>query len=335
MPQRGPAVLTLALLMGVVGGACRKQANTAETPDQAPRVEFDEQLDAAAVCTAGCERLERCVPELAGDIDGDPSVVAERLAKACEPACQNFAARDSALAVRDCLNLNSCTAFWGCVGTAPARPWLAAVAPVGERTCANLCGQASACAIAKVCETDSGARRPRPGKAGKGDAELGDEADSSSSSETIVDPECMRDDVLRTELDEHCLLQCRALPVDSRARAEMIGCIDHVSCDGLLGCLDGWAETNYEDSAGPTPGISSSCDDFCTRAIVCGAADSDVELEPEQLDELKQTMTSTYIECAVQCEQDLEAGGESTRAAFDKCTAVDSCEQFAGCADGV
>ncbi|HVH99594.1 MAG TPA: hypothetical protein VM869_12825 [Enhygromyxa sp.] len=335
MPQRGPAVLTLALLMAVIGGACRKQATPVEAADQAPRVDDSEEVDATAVCTAGCERLERCVPELASDIDGDPSVVAERLARACEPACQGFADQDSALAVRDCLNLNSCTSFWGCVGTAPARPWLAAVAPVGERTCENLCSQASACAIAKVCESESGGRKPRSSKPGKGDAELSDGPEPGSTGDTVVDPECMRDEVLRSELDERCLLSCRALPEDSRARTELIGCIDHVSCDGLLACLDGWAETSYEDATGPTPGISASCDGFCTRAIVCGAADSQVELEPEDLDELKQTMTSTYVECAVQCEKDLEAGGESTRAAFDKCTAVDSCDQFASCADEV
>jgi hypothetical protein len=335
MPQRGPAVLTLALLIGVVGGACRKQTTTAEPTDQTPRAEAEEQLDPVAVCTAGCERLERCVPELAGHIDDDPAVVAERLARECESACQGFANQDSASAVHDCLDLNSCTAFWGCVGTAPARPWLATVAPVGERTCENLCSQASTCAIAKVCETESSARKPRASKPGKADAELGDEADSGSPSDVVVDAECMRDEVLHNELDEHCLLQCRALPEDSRARAELIGCIDHVSCDGLLGCLDGWAQTDYDDATGPTPGISPTCDSFCTRAIVCGAEDNNDELEPEELEELKQTMTSTYVECAVQCEQDLEANGESARAAIDKCTAVDSCELFASCADEV
>ena len=70
-------------------------------------------------------------------------------------------------------------------------------------------------------------------------------------------------------------------------------------------------------------------------AIVCGAADSQVELEPDELAELKQTMTSTYVECAVQCQSDLEAGGESARAAFEQCTAVETCEQFASCADDV
>jgi hypothetical protein len=327
MPQRGPAVLTLALLIGVVGGACRKPTASSETPDHAPRVESDEALDAAQVCTEGCERLERCVPELVGDIDEDPTVVAERLAQECAPACQSFADQSSALAVHDCLNLHSCTAFWGCVGSAAARPWLAAVAPVGERSCENLCSQASACAIAKVCESESGGRKPRPGKP--------DHTEPGAAIDTVVDPECMHDEVLHDELEEHCLLQCRALPEDSRARTELIGCIDHVSCDGLLGCLDGWAETDYEDATGPTPGISPTCDNFCTRAILCGAQDSHVELEPEQLERLKQTMTSTYVECAVQCEHDLEANGESARGAFDKCTAVGSCDEFASCADAV
>jgi hypothetical protein len=333
MPQRGPAVLTLALVIGVLGGACRKQPNDVETPDDAPRIDMSEVVDAPAVCTAACQRLERCVPELAGDIDGDPAVVAERLARECSPACEGFADQRSALAVRDCSSLNSCTAFWGCVGTAEARAWLATVAPVGERTCENLCGQSSACAIAKVCETDSGARKPRPGK--QKDTEASAELEPGAAADVVVDPECARDDALRSELDEYCLLRCRALPDDSRARTELIGCIDHVSCDGLLGCLDGWSATDYADVSGPTPGISSTCDSFCTRAILCGAADSEVELEPDELDELEQTMTSTYVECAVQCEKDLEVGGESVRAGFEQCASVATCEEFGSCANEV
>jgi hypothetical protein len=322
MPQRGPAVLTLALLIGVLGGACRKSATSDEGSLYEPRVASVEQLDAPELCTAGCQRLARCVPELAEELDEDPKV-ADRLARECQPACQNFADQRSAATLRDCLSLSSCTAFWGCVGTTAARPWLATVAPVGERSCENLCSQASACAIARVCEAE-GARRPRSGKG------FGDD-DPSAQSEA----ECMRDEVLRNELDEHCLLQCRALPADSRARLELIGCIDHVSCGGLLMCLDGWARTSYADASGPTPGISSTCDSFCTRAILCGAADGQVELEPEELDELKLTMTSTYVECAVQCEKDLEVGGDQARTAFEQCTAVETCEQFAGCANEV
>ncbi|MFO7563012.1 MAG: hypothetical protein R6X02_10250 [Enhygromyxa sp.] len=329
MPQRGPAVLTLALLIGVLGGACRKQATPAERPEQARRVDADDQLDAPAICTAGCQRLAQCVPEIAEEVDGDPTAVVDRLARECQGACENFADQRSAAALRDCLSLSSCTAFWGCVGTAEARPWLATVAPVGERTCENLCSQASACAVARVCETE-GARRPRSSKvAAASDDEPG------RSGDALADAECLRDEVLRNELDERCLLQCRALPADSRARAELIGCIDHVSCDGLLGCLDGWAQTSYADASGPTPGISSTCDDFCTRAIACGAADGHPELEPEELDELKQTMTSTYVECAVQCEKDLEVGGDVASVAFEECTAVETCEQFADCADEV
>lgn len=323
-------MLTLALMTGVLAGACRKQPPSTAEPDDTPRVDTSEQVDAPAVCTAACQRLERCVPELASDIDGDPAVVAERLANECAPACEGFADQRSALAVRDCTSLSSCTAFWGCVGTAEARAWLATVAPVGERTCENLCSQASACAIAKVCETDVGARKPRPGKSKSDDADA-----EPDGGEVVLDAECTRDEVLRNELDEHCLLQCRALPDDSRARAELIGCIDHVSCDGLLRCLDGWAATDYEDAVGPTPGISPTCDGFCTRAIVCGAADSEVELDPEELAELKQTMTSTYVECAVQCEKDLEVGGEPAKAGFEQCAAVETCEQFASCADEV
>jgi hypothetical protein len=319
MPHRRrppkPVVLVLALVCGALFGGCRRETKTTEQPDQTPVEAADEKIDAPKICSAGCRRLERCVPELASEVDGDPTVIAERLAQACEPACASFEDRSSSLALRDCLKLDSCNAYWGCVGTPSVRSWLAAVAPVGDRSCENLCSQASACAIAKVCESDAGGRKPRP-----------------SPEELALDPVCMQDEAQRNELDETCLLQCQTTPDDSQARAELIGCIDHASCEGMLGCLDSWVETDYGEPRGLTPGISQTCDSFCTRAIVCGAEQESVELEPEELAELKQVMTSTYIECAVQCEKDLESGDEVVRKAFETCTASPTCEAFTTCA---
>ena len=104
--------------------------------------------------------------------------------------------------------------------------------------------------------------------------------------ELLLDPACLQDRALHDELEERCLLQCEATPEDSRARTELINCIDHGSCGGLLYCLDTWAETDYSDEPGPTPGISPSCDAFCTRAILCGA-------EEEQEDEARE-LTRTF-----------------------------------------
>lgn len=336
-------MLTLALLIGVLGGACRTQPTPAEVPEEdRPRIDASEQVDAPAVCTAGCERLEQCVPQLAGDFQGDPLVVAERLARECDSACESFADPRSALAVRDCLTLNSCTSFWGCVGAGGAHPWLAAVAPVGERSCENLCSQASACAIARVCEDEGKGKDPeqgkqRPGKAGKGNANAEPESASPGRSSSRTNTECTRDEVRRSELDERCLMQCKALPETSRARIELIGCIDHVSCGGLLGCLEGWTTTNYDGDAttGPGPGIDPTCDGFCSRAILCGAADEQVELGPAELEELKRMMTSTYVECAVQCKKDLEVGGAALREAYETCTVAETCELFTICAGEV
>jgi hypothetical protein len=66
---------------------------------------------------------------------------------------------------------------------------------------------------------------------------------------------------------------------------------------------------------------------------VCGAEQESVELEPAELEELKQVMTSTYVECAVQCGKDLEIGGEAAKASFEACTAVASCTDFSVCAN--
>jgi hypothetical protein len=350
MPQRGaPSITTLVLVFasGVAIGACRRQPTDVQPPENQLVVVEDEAVDTPMVCVDGCTRLERCIPELASEIDGDPTVVAERLANECAGACGSFGDRNAALALADCLNLGSCDAYWGCVGTAAVRPWLAAVAPVGERTCANLCAQASVCAVAKVCEAapvseargqgegEDPPKRPRPekkpkdGKDGKPD-DAGEPAD-----EPATDPTCAQDRAQLDELEAHCVLQCEATPVDSRARTELIGCIDHASCDGLLRCLDTWSETDYADVDGPTPGISETCDAFCTRAIVCGAQQHDADLDPTALEELKQAMTSTYVECAVQCGKDLEVNGEAARANFERCTAVASCTDFSTCADEV
>jgi hypothetical protein len=344
MPQRGAPigsairsalVLALALISGSAIGACRRKVSEVEPPQDRVVIVEEETVDAPAVCAEGCTRLERCLPELASEIDGDPTVVADRLASECAGACGTFGDPDSALALHDCLNLSSCDAYWGCVGTATVRPWLAAVAPVGERTCANLCSQASVCAIAKVCEHEGGGKRPRPEKKpkpeGKADANTGGEADE----EPIVDEECAQDQARLEELEERCLLQCEATPEDGRARTELIGCIDHASCNGLLRCLDTWSQTDYTQVDGPTPGISETCDAFCTRAIVCGAEQESLELDPAELEELKQVMTSTYVECAVQCGKDLDVGADAARASFERCTAVATCTEFSACADEV
>jgi hypothetical protein len=333
--------LVLALVSGATFGGCRRNPTEVAPPQDRPVIVEDETIDTPAVCEEGCARLERCIPELASEIDGDPTIIADRLASECAGACGTFGDLDSALALRDCLNLGSCDAYWGCVGTATVRPWLAAVAPVGERTCANLCGQASACAIAKVCEVEdegegSGKRPGKPSKPNKPDAKADAKAVASEGGEEpLVDQVCAQDRARQDELEERCVLQCDATPQDSRARTELIGCIDHASCDGLLRCLDSWSQTDYGVVDGPTPGISETCDAFCTRAIVCGAEQESVELEPAELEELKQVMTSTYVECAVQCGKDLDTSGEAAKASFERCTAVATCTEFSVCADEV
>lgn len=326
-PERGRAItrtltFALALVSGLAIGACRRKTTDVQPPEDQPIVVEDEAIHPPTVCMDGCVQLERCIPELATEIDGDPTIVAERLASECATACDSFADVDAALALNDCSSLG-CDAYWGCVGTSAVRPWLAAVAPVGERTCANLCSQASVCAIAKVCEDEGEDAHKRPRKSGE------------LVEEPATDPACARDQARLGELEERCLLQCEATPVDSRARTELIGCIDHASCDGLLRCLDTWSQTDYAQVDGPTPGISETCDAFCTRAIVCGAEQQSVELDPSELEELKQLMTSTYVECAVQCGKDLDVNGDTARTNIERCTAAPSCTDFNACANEV
>lgn len=311
--------LLLALGVGLIGGACRDRTTTVEQPDSTPST-ATVQINHAEICEAGCTRLERCVPELAEAGDEPAVEIAARLDAECSAACSEFKDDAAALAVQDCLTLDSCNAFFGCLGSEGARSWLASVAPVGERSCENLCSQASACAIARVCEVEANAssKDKRP-------------------SEAASDPAaCLADEIRRAELDEHCRLQCLSTPEDSQARTELLGCLDHVSCPGMLQCLDSWVDTTYSGGPqpGPTPGISETCDRFCERAIVCGAEAEGVELSPDELRVLKETMTSTYVECAVQCELDLDRASKA-RDAFDQCTAAASCDAFLTCANDV
>ena len=323
-------------------GACRRQQGESTEPEGSVDETPVEEVDAPEVCSSSCDRLVRCVPELGSEVNGDRTMIADRVARECDSACTEFGDQRSALALRDCLTLDSCNAYFGCVSGPTARPWLAAVAPVGERSCANLCSQASACAIAKVCESQttrprkSKLRRSNEGERDEGETEAETEVEEAAPpAEHELDPECLADDARRSELEETCRLQCEATPRESQARAELIGCLDHVSCAGMLHCLDTWVATDYGDAAGPSPGINPTCDAFCTRAIICGAEEEEVELAPEELDEFKESMTSTYVECAVQCSKDLEVGGDAAIAAFDACTASETCEAFTTCADEV
>ena len=353
------SLLALAFVAGVVAGAggCRKQPVVSEQPDAAPQVAAVETVDGKAICLAGCQRLERCVPEIVEEIDAEArsegaqsnaAVVASRLARECASSCDGFGREvgdsSTALAVDACLDLSSCGSFWSCVGADQARPWLATVAPVGDRSCENLCSQAGACAINRVCEVEvvDPGRRPKPGKPGKN---KGDKGDKGEKVEVVVEVDaeahaaaqaCLGEVALRNELEESCLLQCRATGEDSRARFDLVGCLDAGSCDGMLSCLDGWASTDYaalETVPGAVPGMEEACDAFCTRAIVCGAEQEGLELGPEAIAELKQTMTSTYVECAVQCEKDID--DDAARERFSKCAAAEACSDFQACADAM
>lgn len=324
MPWR--FALSLGLLgLTLASTACPSQSRTSEQPDDHRPLDERPEVDAPAVCQAGCDRLERCVPELTSELDTDPAVISERLALSCGPVCSDFDGQTASLAVRDCLNLDSCDAYWGCVGSEVARPWLAAVAPVGERSCENLCSQASACALAKVCEDDARKSKSKPGWFGGGD----------DSSERSAEGSTCDDGARRTELEERCLLQCDATPTETQARFELVGCLDHVTCGGMLQCLDSWSETDYRDVSGPIPGISETCDAFCTRAIACGAeaVEHAETLTPEAIEELKQTMTSTLVECAVQCGKEL--GRPGARERFETCTESETCEAYRACANEV
>ncbi|NVB40554.1 hypothetical protein G6O69_22120 [Pseudenhygromyxa sp. WMMC2535] len=349
-----PSILAVAVM--ALASACPKPAPVSEQPDAAPaEVDRGPELDLLGLCQSGCDRLTRCVPELASASDEQPTTIATRLVQTCAPACERFADVEAAAAVRDCLGLDACGAYWGCVSSEAARPWLASVAPVGDRSCENLCSQASACAINTVCEAEAEAEARTEAKTGPGGAAEGSSSrrssrgakardgasasagaseaapgvDSAASSEP-----CITDEARRSELEEHCLLECQGTPEDSLARAELIGCIDHGSCGGLLTCLDSWASTDYgDDSGGPLPGVHPACDAFCTRAIVCGA-EQDAEgeaLSPEDIAELERAMTSAHVECAVQCGKDIDAGQDA--AGFSTCAAAQTCEDFGACAE--
>lgn len=131
------------------------------------------------------------------------------------------------------------------------------------------------------------------------------------------------------EIESDCQLRCAGADPEGEQRKALMSCLDQRTCGGFLGCVETW-RTGTDGGEGPPPGVSGTCDGLCTRAIQCGAEDEN--LSESELSELRDTMASTYMECAVQCEKDLHA---DNRADYDECVAVDDCEAFQKCSDAL
>lgn len=131
------------------------------------------------------------------------------------------------------------------------------------------------------------------------------------------------------EAESACVLSCEAA-----AQAQSpLPCGTRRTCGGLLGCVDGWRDSGYaRERDAPPPGVSPVCDELCTRAIRCGAEASGEPLAEAELAELRDTMSSTYMECALQCGEDLR---QDDGARFQKCLAKAECKAFEECADAL
>ena len=94
--------------------------------------------------------------------------------------------------------------------------------------------------------------------------------------------------------------------------------------------MEAWADTSYAPEGLGLPGTSEACDRYCTRAIECAAEAEDVELDPDQLRAMKQTMTGTWVECAVRCEKRRASEGERE---LGRCNATKTCDDYFACAE--
>lgn len=105
----------------------------------------------------------------------------------------------------------------------------------------------------------------------------------------------------------------------------VLACQHHPTCDALLPCLDA------PPGAAPplTPlGIDAVCVSLCDRTLTCGADKS--ELDAQQLRALSQDTDDVWMECAIQCSQEVR---DDNRQAFDDCLALEPCDKFLACAD--
>jgi hypothetical protein len=134
-------------------------------------------------------------------------------------------------------------------------------------------------------------------------------------------------DAEHEEAESECLLGCENAGAVKGEAGALLDCLSERTCGPLVTCTARWREGS--SSAGPLPpGISTTCHKLCRRAIECGAEYAD--LSDREASEMSEAMSSTYVECAVQCGKDLS---DESQPKFDACLAKEQCEDFQKCAD--
>ncbi|TPV95966.1 MAG: hypothetical protein B7733_07160 [Myxococcales bacterium FL481] len=124
------------------------------------------------------------------------------------------------------------------------------------------------------------------------------------------------------EIDS-CVARCQN--ANDASTNPVLACQHQPTCDALLPCL-----AAARGPAGPlTPlGIDETCVQLCDRTRACGADSS--ELDGRQLRALSRDTQDVWMECAIQCTQEVR---DDNRAAFDECLAIEPCDRFLKCAD--
>ncbi len=276
-------------------------------PSAPEPVEAANSVNQEDVCAQTCNRLSNC-SNSTGSATPDPTTTP------CESACLGGTLEPSydPRHLAHCLDLEGCIEFSSCIDDQQRkRSWLGARSPSNKSNPQHSCGQ--------LCRRSAGCMQ--------------------ESAESDLDA------LSHSRLEDRCLTRCDSSEEHSRAHIDLLACIEHLDCDGLLGCLDDWAQTGGGVQTRPRvsrhspasravdPGLDEACHQFCARAIECGAESEG--LRKSEVETLQEAMTGIYVECAVQCgiqRKATKTSSDDSPDPFSVCAAKESCGDYDVCA---
>ncbi|MEE9382476.1 MAG: hypothetical protein V3V08_03580 [Nannocystaceae bacterium] len=280
----------LALTATTLYGACRVLG--VRTPQPSSTSTLDPtRPTVGVVCSQTCTRYSACNEENSRTALADPPAFVFD----CSPTCKQASAVSSPQTAKllDCVDLQDCRAFLSCVGVVEPDP-------SGPGTPPESANASVTYAPSDPCERIC--RRARACEDSEGEGE--------------------------GEGDSACLADCQRGPPRNAERNAVLACAKQPTCDALVPCLSATPEENDPAHAVARVGIAGMCTQLCDRTLACGAHDS--ELSPRQLRALSRDTDDLWMECAIQCGQELR---EDNRSHFVDCVARHACEDFLACAE--
>lgn len=282
-------------ILVALGLACQKDEEAppiAEPPAVAVAPAMDPDSP-RGLCLQGCERVERCGAEQAGDRGEE----LQRRVDGCRLRCRRLGPGDrkGMAQLRACLGEEACGGFQTCLasdGQAHVpRVEVASLAASGlDDRCERQCGLVGDCLQATERED------PRAAAA----------------------------------LELSCLEVCLGNPPDSERGKQLDGCGARETCGELLSCTaEAWGPASSGSTSLPGPPVKGECEPACQRVVNClivqlpaGSGSS-----PADVSSLVSECTST----CEQLETSTRASDRESREDFFRCAERRTCEDLMSC----